>query len=57
MPERRKLSQSHPTIQLRAKRELRDAMQARATLEGMTLAGWVRFTCARELRRRKKISA
>jgi hypothetical protein len=54
MTERKKLSQSHPTIQLRAKRELRDAMQERATLEGMTLAGWVRFTCARELRRRKK---
>jgi hypothetical protein len=53
MRARRQLSKTNPTIQLRAKRELRDAMMQRAREEGLTLASWVRVLCVRELRRTK----
>jgi hypothetical protein len=54
MQARRQLAKTNPTVEFRALRAVRDAMQERATQEGLTLASWVRHTCIRELKRRKK---
>lgn len=51
-PDQRIWRKENPTVQLRVPRPLREAMKQRARQEGMQLAAWVRFVCARALRRK-----